>query len=141
MAISSEQTAVGFIGTGVMGKSMAGHIQKAGYKLHVYTRTAEKAAELVEQGAVWHETPARLAEACQVIITMVGYPKDVEEIYLGEDGLIANSAQGTYLIDMTTSSPQLAERIYQEAAAKDFMPWMLPYQVVISAREMRSCPL
>ncbi|MCM3130731.1 MULTISPECIES: NAD(P)-dependent oxidoreductase [unclassified Paenibacillus] len=118
MTISSEQTAVGFIGTGVMGKSMAGHIQQAGYKLHVYTRTAEKAQQLVEQGAVWHETPASLAAACQVIITMVGYPQDVEEIYLGEDGIIANSAAGTYLIDMTTSSPQLAEKIYEEAAAK-----------------------
>lgn len=77
------ETKVGFIGTGVMGKSMAGHIQQAGYPLHVYTRTAAKAETLVKEGAVWHDTPGKLAAACDVIITMVGYPKDVEEIYLG----------------------------------------------------------
>lgn len=115
MIVSPEQTTVGFIGTGVMGKSMAGHLQKAGYALHVYTRTAAKAEELIKQGATWHESPASLAAACGVIITMVGYPKDVEEIYLGENGIIANASSGAYLIDMTTSSPQLAARIYEEA--------------------------
>ena len=115
MIVSPEQTTVGFIGTGVMGKSMAGHLQKAGYALHVYTRTAAKAEELIKQGATWHESPASLAAACGVIITMVGYPKDVEEIYLGENGIIANAPSGAYLIDMTTSSPQLAARIYEEA--------------------------
>lgn len=115
MIVSPEQTTVGFIGTGVMGKSMAGHLQKAGYPLHVYTRTAAKAEELIKQGATWHESPASLAAACEVIITMVGYPKDVEEIYLGENGIIANAPSGAYLIDMTTSSPQLAARIHEEA--------------------------
>lgn len=115
MIVSPEQTAVGFIGTGVMGKSMAGHLQKAGYALHVYTRTAAKAEELIKQGATWHESPASLAAACGVIITMVGYPKDVEEIYLGENGIIANAPSGAYLIDMTTSSPQLAAQIHEEA--------------------------
>ncbi|MEK8133058.1 NAD(P)-dependent oxidoreductase [Paenibacillus filicis] len=110
--------AVGFIGIGVMGKSMAGHLQDAGYSLHVYTRTAEKAAELIDKGAVWHDTPAGLAAACDVIITMVGYPQDVEEIYLGEQGIIAYAKPGTYLIDMTTSSPLLAARIYEAAAAR-----------------------
>ncbi|PYE47202.1 NAD(P)-dependent oxidoreductase [Paenibacillus barcinonensis] len=115
---SPEETKVGFIGTGVMGKSMAGHIQRAGYALHVYTRTAAKAEELVNQGAVWHETPAALAAVCDVIITMVGYPKDVEEIYLGENGLVAHAKPGSYLIDMTTSSPLLAARISEAAAAR-----------------------
>ncbi|WP_454193045.1 NAD(P)-dependent oxidoreductase [Paenibacillus sp. Marseille-Q7038] len=115
MIVSPEKTAVGFIGTGVMGTSMAGHLQKAGYALHVYTRTAAKAEELMKQGATWHESPASLAAACGVIITMVGYPKDVEEIYLGENGIIANAPSGAYLIDMTTSSPQLAARIHEEA--------------------------
>ncbi|CAM3316009.1 NAD(P)-dependent oxidoreductase [Paenibacillus taichungensis] len=112
------ETKVGFIGTGVMGKSMAGHIQQAGYPLHVYTRTAAKAEALVKEGAVWHDTPGKLAAECDVIITMVGYPKDVEEIYLGEDGLVANAKPGSYLIDMTTSSPLLAARIYEAAEAK-----------------------
>ncbi|WP_336758992.1 NAD(P)-dependent oxidoreductase [Paenibacillus sp. USHLN196] len=112
------ETKVGFIGTGVMGKSMAGHIQQAGYPLHVYTRTAAKAEALVKEGAVWHDTPGKLAAACDVIITMVGYPKDVEEIYLGEDGLVANAKPGSYLIDMTTSSPLLAARIFEAAEAK-----------------------
>lgn len=116
MIISPEQTAVGFIGIGVMGKSMAGHLQKAGYALHVYTRTAAKADELIKQGATWHESPASLAASCGVIITMVGYPKDVEEIYLGENGILANAPADAYLIDMTTSSPQLAARIYEEAS-------------------------
>lgn len=114
--LSPEQTAIGFIGTGVMGKSMAGHLQKAGYALHIYTRTAAKAKDLIEQGATWHESPASLAAQCQVIITMVGYPKDVEEIYLGENGIVANAPSGAYLIDMTTSSPQLAVKIHEEAA-------------------------
>ncbi|WP_343045070.1 NAD(P)-dependent oxidoreductase [Paenibacillus lemnae] len=118
MTIAPDHTSVGFIGLGVMGHSMAGHIMKAGYSLHVYTRTASKAESLVAEGAAWHGTPAKLAEACDVIITMVGYPKDVEEIYLGEDGLIAHAREGAYLIDMTTSSPQLARRIYEAAVAK-----------------------
>lgn len=118
MTITPENTTVGFIGIGVMGKSMAGHIQKAGYPLHVYTRTAEKAKELVEGGAVWHETPGELAAACDVVFTMVGYPKDVEDIYLGSNGLVERAKPGAYLIDMTTSSPLLAGRIYEACAAR-----------------------
>lgn len=112
------ETSVGFIGIGVMGRSMAEHIRQAGYALHVYTRTAAKADELVRKGAVWHETPEELAASCDVVITMVGYPKDVEELYLGERGLVAHAKAGAYLIDMTTSSPILAKRIYEAAARK-----------------------
>ncbi|WP_159887595.1 NAD(P)-dependent oxidoreductase [Paenibacillus puerhi] len=118
MSLKPGVSTVGFIGIGVMGKSMAGHLLKAGYKLHVYTRTQEKAEELVAEGAVWQDTPAGLAAASDVIITMVGYPKDVEQIYLGEQGLIAQAKPGAYLIDMTTSSPLLARRIYEAAAAR-----------------------
>ncbi|MDP4099100.1 NAD(P)-dependent oxidoreductase [Paenibacillus sp. P96] len=113
-----EQATVGFIGIGVMGKSMARHIMKAGHTVHVYTRTASKADDLVQEGAVWQATTAKLAAECDVIITMVGYPHDVEQIYLGENGLIANARSGAYLIDMTTSSPLLAARIHEAAAAK-----------------------
>lgn len=118
MTVERKRQTVGFIGIGVMGKSMAGHILDAGYPLHVYTRTAVRAEELVARGAVWQETPAALAAASDVIITMVGYPHDVEQIFLGEDGLIAHAKDGAYLIDMTTSSPALARRIAEAAAAK-----------------------
>lgn len=110
---------VGFIGTGVMGKSMAGHLMNAGYPVHVYTRTKEKADELLQKGAVWADTPKEIATNCNVIITMVGYPKDVEEVYLGADGLIAHAKEGSYLIDMTTSSPQLAQKIERTAAERN----------------------
>lgn len=118
MTVERKQQTVGFIGIGVMGKSMAGHILDAGYPLHVYTRTAARAEELVAKGAVWQETPAALAAASDVMITMVGYPHDVEQVYLGEDGLIARAKENAYLIDMTTSSPRLARRIAEAAAAR-----------------------
>ncbi|MFF2446031.1 NAD(P)-dependent oxidoreductase [Neobacillus sp. NPDC058068] len=110
-----KNTVIGFIGIGVMGKSMAGHLLNAGYPLVVYSRTKEKAAELLEKGAEWGETPKEVAEKASVIFTMVGYPKDVEEIYLGENGLIQNAREGNYLIDMTTSAPSLAVKIYEQA--------------------------
>jgi len=109
---------IGFIGTGVMGKSMAGHLMKAGYRVHVYTRTKEKAAGLLANGAVWEASPGSLAAASNVIFTMVGYPSDVESIYFGQAGLIANAKGGTYLIDTTTSRPDLARKIAKEAASK-----------------------
>lgn len=110
-----ENTVIGFIGTGVMGKSMAEHLLKAGYSLLVYSRTKEKAAELLENGAKWAASPKELAEKSAVVFTMVGYPADVEEVYLGENGLIKNGRPGSYFIDMTTSAPSLAVRIYEEA--------------------------
>lgn len=113
-----EDTVIGFIGTGVMGKSMAGHLLEAGYRLTVYTRTKEKAADLLEKGAVWSDSPRNIAQSADVIFTIVGYPSDVEEVYLGEDGLIANAKPGSYLIDMTTSTPSLAKRIHEKAKEK-----------------------
>ncbi|MBX9972188.1 NAD(P)-dependent oxidoreductase [Cytobacillus firmus] len=113
--ISPKNTVIGFVGTGVMGKSMAGHLQKAGYPLVVYTRTKEKASELLENGAEWAETPLEVAKKANVIITIVGYPADVEEVYLGENGIITNGRENTYVIDMTTSTPTLAKRIHEEA--------------------------
>lgn len=118
MGIQDKSTAVGFIGTGVMGSSMAKHLQKAGYEVHIYTRTKEKAQELLDAGMTWQASPADVAKACGAVITMVGYPRDVEEIYLGDNGIVAHAAPGTLLVDMTTSSPALAQRIYDEASAK-----------------------
>ncbi|MHA6482702.1 NAD(P)-dependent oxidoreductase [Paenibacillus sp. strain BS8-2] len=110
--------AVGFIGIGVMGTSMAGHLAAAGYQLHVYSRTKSKAEGLLEKGAQWYDSPASLAASCDAVITMVGFPQDVENIYFGEDGLLAHARSGAYLIDMTTSSPLLATRIYEAAAER-----------------------
>ena len=118
MQLTADNTRIGFIGTGVMGKSMAGHLMRAGYGLAVYNRTKEKAQALLDQGAQWQPDLAALAASCQVIITMVGYPRDVEEVYLGERGLVNHAQPGSYLIDMTTSSPRLAAKIYDAAAAK-----------------------
>lgn len=108
---------VGFIGTGVMGKSMSRNLMQAGFELAVYTRTKAKAEELIDAGAVWHDTPASLAASVDAIITMVGYPSDVQEVYFGENGILQHAKPGTYVIDMTTSKPALAEEIH--AAAKD----------------------
>lgn len=106
---------IAFIGLGVMGRSMAVNLLAGGHKLLVYTRTAPTAAALLKRGAVWKETPGAAAAAADIVISMVGYPKDVEEIYFGKNGIIENANAGTYLIDMTTSSPDLAKRIYQSA--------------------------
>lgn len=116
--LSKENTVIGFIGTGVMGRSMAGHLQRAGYSIIVYNRTKEKAEELLQNGAEWADTPKEVAEKANVIFTMVGYPHDVEEVYLGEDGIINHAKTGSYVIDMTTSTPTLAAKIYEEAKKK-----------------------
>ncbi|KAB2337324.1 NAD(P)-dependent oxidoreductase [Cytobacillus depressus] len=117
MAIRNN-TVIGFIGTGVMGKSMAGHLLHAGYPVVVYSRTKSKAEDLITNGAEWTNSPKEVAEKCNVIITMVGYPSDVEEVYIGKNGIISNGNAGTYVIDMTTSTPTLAKRIHEEAKKK-----------------------
>jgi 3-hydroxyisobutyrate dehydrogenase len=113
----SVPLSIAFIGTGVMGRSMAGHLQKAGHSLHVYNRTKEKAAALVEAGAKWHDSAGAAAAAADVVITMLGFPQDVDQTYLGAGGIVERAKAGALLIDMTTSSPILARRI-AEAAAK-----------------------
>ena len=108
---------VGFIGLGVMGASMASHLLGGGYELTVYNRTKEKAEPLIEKGARWADTSAEVAAASEVVITIVGYPKDVEDVYLGPKGIL-ETKKGGYVVDMTTSSPILAKRIFKEAKAK-----------------------
>ena len=105
---------VGFIGLGVMGAAMASHLLDAGYALTVYNRTKSKADTLIARGAKWVENPADVASASDIVITIVGFPKDVEEVYLGEHGILS-AKKGGYVIDMTTSSPKLAKKIYAEA--------------------------
>lgn len=106
---------IGFIGVGIMGKSMVRNLRKAGYEVAIYTRTKAKAEDVIAEGAVWCDTAAECAKGRDVVITIVGYPKDVEEIYFGDNGIIANADPGTYVIDMTTTSPRLAVRIWEEA--------------------------
>lgn len=110
-----EEMVIGFIGLGVMGSSMVKNLINGGYSVNIYSRTKEKASKLIDLGALWKESPKDVAKASNLIITMVGYPTDVEEVYLGEEGIINNSLASTYLIDMTTSTPTLAKRIYEEA--------------------------
>lgn len=109
---------ISFIGTGVMGRSMAGHLLKAGHTVHVHNRTKEKATALLEAGAIWHESAGRAAAGADMVITMLGYPADVEASYLGTEGIIARAKPGALLIDMTTSSPLLARRIAAAAARR-----------------------
>ncbi|MEN1968413.1 NAD(P)-dependent oxidoreductase [Lentibacillus sp. N15] len=109
------KTTIGFIGTGVMGKSMAKNLMDASYNLTVFTRTKEKAKDLLDHGAAWKETVADLAASADVIISMVGYPRDVEDIYFGGNGILANAKKDAVVIDMTTSKPSLAMDIYQSA--------------------------
>jgi 3-hydroxyisobutyrate dehydrogenase len=118
MQLSKDNTTIGFIGIGVMGKSMARHLLNEGYRLHIYTRTKAKAEDLLADGAIWENSVAVLAGNCNVVFTIVGFPPDVEEVYLGEDGILANIAAGSYVVDMTTSKPELAVRIYDEARNK-----------------------
>ncbi|GFN33531.1 NAD(P)-dependent oxidoreductase [Paenibacillus xylaniclasticus] len=113
-----SDTIIGFIGTGIMGASMAGHLLQHGCKVLVYNRTRARAEDLLAQGAIWCDSPRQVAERAGLIITMLGYPSDVEQIYFGEDGLLAHAQQGTYLLDMTTSSPTLAKRIAASASSK-----------------------
>lgn len=101
-----------------MGQSMASHLLFAGYALNVYNRTKSKTAELISQGAIWHETPASASADADIIITIVGFPKDVEAVYLGQDGILASARSGALVIDMTTSSPMLAQEIARAAREK-----------------------
>ena len=114
-----ENCDVGFIGLGVMGKSMAERLRAAGAKMHVFTRTKKSAEEILSKGAIWYDDPSSLAPNCKIIFTIVGYPQDVEETYFGEKGLLKTAKPGTIFADMTTSSPILAKKIYDEAKKKE----------------------
>ena len=109
---------IGWIGTGVMGNAMALHLQNEGYKLYVHSRTKSKCQNLIQKGAVWSINPKELAKKCNIIFTMVGYPDDVEEVILGSSGVLLGAKKDSILIDMTTSKPELAMKIYKKAKKK-----------------------
>lgn len=109
---------IGFIGTGVMGKSIVQHLLKAGYEVSVFTRTQSKAVTLLEAGANWAQTADEATVGAQLVFTMVGYPHDVENVYFGEKGIFEGSQTGQIVVDMTTSSPALARKIAEEASRR-----------------------
>lgn len=111
---------IGFIGVGIMGKSMVRNLMKAGFELHIYARTKSKVEDVIAEGAVFHESIGACVKDCDAVITIVGFPQDVEEVYFDAGNIIDSAKAGTYLIDMTTTSPQLAEKIYKVGKEKGF---------------------
>lgn len=119
MAFSlNSSTKIGWIGTGVMGISMVGHLIDKGYAATVYNRTRAKTDPATAKGAIWAGSPREVAAQADVIFTIVGFPADVEEVYFGENGILAGAKPGSMLVDMTTTEPSLAKRIYEAARAK-----------------------
>lgn len=116
--IKPGETRIGWIGTGVMGASMCGHLIDAGFSASIYSRTKSKAESLIGKGAKWYDSPKAVAENSDVIFSIVGFPHDVRSVILDEDGALAGAASGSVLVDMTTSQPSLAEEIYETAKAK-----------------------
>ncbi len=104
---------IGFVGTGIMGSHMARHLLEAGHELYIYSRTKSKAQPLLDKGAKWCASAGECAAQSEYTITIVGYPADVEEVYFGEGGILSKAKEGSYIIDMTTSSPDLAQKIYE----------------------------
>jgi 3-hydroxyisobutyrate dehydrogenase len=111
-------TRIGWVGTGVMGRWMCQHLMTKGYAATVYNRTKDRAKPLLEAGAAWADTPKAVAARSDVVFAIVGFPKDVREVFLGPDGVLAGSRPGTAMVDMTTSEPSLAREIHAAAKAK-----------------------
>lgn len=109
---------IGFIGVGVMGKSMVRNLMKNGFEVSIYARTKAKVTDVLAEGALWCDSIAQCAQGKDAVITIVGYPKDVEEVYFGQGGILENASDGCVLIDMTTTSPQLSVKIEQAAKEK-----------------------
>jgi 3-hydroxyisobutyrate dehydrogenase len=117
--ILPDSPVIGWIGTGVMGRSMFAHLLDKDYKGFVFTRTRDKASALIDKGAAWCDSPGEVAQKCDIVFTMVGFPTDVREIYLAPGALIESAKPGTVLVDMTTTSPSLAVEIYKKAWQRD----------------------
>lgn len=109
---------IGFIGVGIMGKSMVRNLMKNGFEVSIFARNKEKVLDVISEGANFYPTIKECVSVCDAVITIVGFPKDVEEVYFGENGIIENVKEGTYVIDMTTSSPKLAVEIFEKAKEK-----------------------
>ncbi|WP_165220457.1 NAD(P)-dependent oxidoreductase [Aquisphaera insulae] len=118
LSFAPGKTRIGWIGTGVMGSSMCGHLIATGYSATVYNRTAEKTRSLAEKGASVASSVAEVARSSDVVFTIVGYPRDVREVILGAEGIVESAKSGTVVVDMTTSEPALAVEIERAARAK-----------------------
>lgn len=118
MTTVSPETRIGWIGTGVMGLSMCGHVLDAGYRVTVFNRTRQKTQPLIDRGATWASSSRAVAEASDVIFTIVGFPPDVREVYFGEQGILGAVHPGAVLVDMTTTEPTLAQEIARAAESK-----------------------
>ena len=105
---------IAWIGVGIMGKSMVRNLMKAGFELHIYARTRSKVEDVIGEGARFHESIKDCVQDCDAVITIVGFPQDVEEVYFDGGNILDSAKKGAYLIDMTTTSPQIAEKIYEE---------------------------
>ena len=114
----STQPRLGWIGTGVMGLPMCGHLLAKGYRVTVHSRTRAKAEPLLARGARWGESPRMVAAETEIIFTMVGFPAEVEEVYLGKDGILAGAKPGSIAVDMSTTRPSLAQKIYAATGAR-----------------------
>ena len=111
---------VGFIGVGIMGKSMVRNLMKAGFELHIYARTRSKVEDVISDGAIFHETITDCVKDCDAVITIVGFPVDVEEVYFDKGNILDSAKEGAYLIDMTTTSPMLDQKIAEEGTKRGF---------------------
>jgi len=111
---------IGFIGVGIMGKGMVRNLMKAGYEVHIFARHPEKAADVVTEGARLHDSIADCVKEAEVVITIVGYPADVEEVYFAEGNILDSAPKGAVLIDMTTTSPTLSEKIFAAGEERGF---------------------
>ncbi|MDY2581973.1 MAG: NAD(P)-binding domain-containing protein, partial [Clostridium perfringens] len=109
---------IGFVGVGIMGKSMVRNLMKNDFEVSIFARNKEKVLDVISEGANFYPTIKECVSGCDAVITIVGFPKDVEEVYFGENGILENVKEGTYVIDMTTSSPKLAVEIFEKAKEK-----------------------
>ena len=111
---------IGFIGVGIMGKSMVRNLMKAGYELHIFARTKSKVEDVISEGAIFHDTIGDCVKDVEAVITMVGFPQDVEEIYYDPMNILDSAKEGTYLIDMTTTSPMIAAQLHENGKKRGF---------------------
>jgi 3-hydroxyisobutyrate dehydrogenase len=118
ISIAPDTTRIGWIGTGVMGASMCGHLLEKGFQATLFTRSRDKAEPLLEKGASWADSPRAVAENSDVVFSIVGFPSDVRAVMLGETGALSGCTEGNILVDMTTSEPSLAVEIYEAARGK-----------------------
>jgi len=133
------KTRIGWIGTGVMGRWMCQHLMDKGCKASVYNRTKDRAKPLLDAGAAWADTPQQVAEKSDVVFAIVGFPRDVREVFLGGTGALAGSRAGAILVDMTTSEPSLAREIHEAAKGKGVASVDAPVSGGDVGRRTRRC--